>query len=165
MTTKQHAFNTILTHLRKQGCASLSAEGLCAYRSVRPGRVLMCAVGALMDPDKYHPGLEGLTPVLSEVKRCLRPEFQGMSDFLQEAQGRLHDELSFNRNFPVALERAARAFAKNHALEYAALTPEELITITDAPSGDAQIEAIMRSRGVSRETAEQVLRDWAAGQY
>lgn len=52
-------FNHVVDHLRKQGTKSLvNIADMCAYRG---DRGTMCAVGALITDDEYHPYFEGNT--------------------------------------------------------------------------------------------------------
>lgn len=53
---KQQIFDTVATHLLKQGKPALSAEGYCRYRT---DDGLKCAVGVLIPDDKYDPKIEG----------------------------------------------------------------------------------------------------------
>jgi len=56
---KQTIFNTVVDHLRKQGCRAESEWGEgCRYLDDR-GR--KCAVGCLIPADKYTPEMEGKT--------------------------------------------------------------------------------------------------------
>lgn len=56
MPTKQQTFDTVVSHLRKQGKRALSDYGKCAYRG-RDGT--MCAAGCLIPDDKYERSFEG----------------------------------------------------------------------------------------------------------
>ena len=50
--TNQEAFETMVRHLRRQGCQSVSEDGIrCLYRGPN-GR--MCAVGALISDGEYQ---------------------------------------------------------------------------------------------------------------
>ena len=53
---KQQIFDTVATHLLKQGKPALSAEGFCRYRT---DGGLKCAVGVLISDDKYDGKMEG----------------------------------------------------------------------------------------------------------
>lgn len=55
MPTKQETFDTVVAHLRKQGCKSENDDG-CAYRG---DGGLMCAAGCLIPDEKYNPKWEG----------------------------------------------------------------------------------------------------------
>jgi hypothetical protein len=54
MRTAQEIFDTVVTHLRKQGCKSEDENG-CLYRTPDG---LSCAVGALIPSQAYSPAME-----------------------------------------------------------------------------------------------------------
>ena len=56
--TDQEIYDTVLTHLRKQGCAAKSASDKCRYRGLGG---TACAVGCLIPDDLYDPRIEGLS--------------------------------------------------------------------------------------------------------
>jgi hypothetical protein len=74
----QEVFDTVATHLFTQGRPA-TEYGRCRYRT---SDGLKCAVGCLIDDDKYFPGLEGLgaqsiqlgnvSPVIAEHNKLLR---------------------------------------------------------------------------------------------
>lgn len=55
MLTRQEALNRVMEHLRKQGKPAVNESGLCLYRTADG---LMCAIGALIPDDKYHPKID-----------------------------------------------------------------------------------------------------------
>ena len=55
--TPQETFNTVVAHLRKQGCKALDM-GDCVYRTVDG---LKCAAGCLIPDADYKPEFEGLS--------------------------------------------------------------------------------------------------------
>lgn len=71
--TKQQIFNTVVAHLRKQGCKSSSPDGVCAYR-MPDGRT--CAIGCLIPVEEYLPTYEGhgLAKMLSGEMTLKRDE-------------------------------------------------------------------------------------------
>lgn len=58
MPTQQQTFDTVVTHLRKQGVQSRKGTGMCMYRG---SGGLMCAAGCLIPDDKYDTGMEGFS--------------------------------------------------------------------------------------------------------
>ena len=84
--TNQEAFETMVRHLRKQGCQSVSEHGTrCLYRGPN-GR--MCAVGCLIPDDQYKRSFEGETaeciakkvPALSDIEPGILSEMQCIHD-------------------------------------------------------------------------------------
>lgn len=65
MISKQETFNTVVAHLRRQGCRALSPVGACQYRT-RDGK--KCAVGCLIPDDIYIPEMEGKPLYLSYIE-------------------------------------------------------------------------------------------------
>lgn len=61
--TKQETFDTVVAHLRQQGCRANpnpnDSDGGCWYRLPRGNHVLTCAAGCLIPDDKYNPEWEG----------------------------------------------------------------------------------------------------------
>lgn len=67
--TLQQIFDTVASHLLKQGARSLGEENLkCAYRG-KDGR--MCAVGVLIKDEFYDPGLEKKSVRDDDVQQAL----------------------------------------------------------------------------------------------
>lgn len=56
MPTKQETFDTVVAHLRNQGCKSEDDHGNCMYRGENGTK---CAAGCLIPDDAYSPTLEG----------------------------------------------------------------------------------------------------------
>ena len=67
--TAQEIFDTVLTHLRKQGKAAKSIYGKCLYRGVGG---TSCAVGCLIPDAMYDLRIEGL-----EVRHIMYGRFPG----------------------------------------------------------------------------------------
>jgi hypothetical protein len=95
ITARQMMFNTVYTHLRKQGKASVefsehviiegpdgsfSSAPRCKYRASDGG---MCAVGVLMPDSKYEERFEGMG-VLNIIHKF--PEWMGQTSFLADLQ-------------------------------------------------------------------------------
>lgn len=60
--TKQEIFDTVVTHLRKQGEKSISdSTRSCRYRMKKNGRNLACAAGCLIPDECYQESMEGTT--------------------------------------------------------------------------------------------------------
>jgi hypothetical protein len=66
-TTEQEVFNTVVRHLRKQGCKAMARENnpdgvfdaICKYRlETDDGTVLKCAAGCLIPDEAYEDSLE-----------------------------------------------------------------------------------------------------------
>jgi hypothetical protein len=55
MATKQETFDTVVAHLRKQGCKARNDKAECCYRT---GDGKMCAAGCLIPDAKYDPKME-----------------------------------------------------------------------------------------------------------
>lgn len=119
--TRQEAFDTALTHLRKQGCKSVTSDTLrCAYRG-RNGT--KCAIGALIPDEKYERGMDIYMPNCNNTvsERHLKT-FNGDPDdlrFYRVMQTQMHDCLS-NIDFALDLEYAAAQMATIFSLEYSA---------------------------------------------
>ena len=56
MPTKQETFDTVVAHLRKQGCKAEDDHGNCMYRGKNGTK---CGAGCLIPDDEYYPELEG----------------------------------------------------------------------------------------------------------
>lgn len=57
--TPQETFDTVVAHLRKQGCRATSEGGQCRYRTTVDGVVLRCAAGCLIPDKQYRDSFEG----------------------------------------------------------------------------------------------------------
>lgn len=94
--SQQEIFDTIVTHLRKQGVRAVDPEtGKCCYRtSDEYGRILKCAVGCLIPDDKYTLNIEGAGVGKPVVLACLPPDINHnrleVLDLLRKMQ-KLHD--------------------------------------------------------------------------
>jgi hypothetical protein len=90
MRTAQEIFDTVVTHLRKQGCKSEDENG-CLYRTPDG---LSCAVGALIPSQAYSPAMENksLNKLLESglLPLDLQDEFTKHRDLLIELQD-IHD--------------------------------------------------------------------------
>ena len=91
----QEAFNVMVNHLRDQGCKALAggavAGSACSYLAPNGNK---CAVGILIDDDKYCPDIEGMgaddKPVLIAVKAS---GWKGVSVALLDHMQMCHDML------------------------------------------------------------------------
>lgn len=129
--TKQEIFDTVLAHLRKQGKASLSAEGDCMYRG--PGGT-SCAVGCLIPDELYDSLIENFgsnhimegrlphgresdgpktLPIMARIAKHLGVENRPLLNALQTA----HDAYLADEGLP-AWERRMRSIARYFRLEY-----------------------------------------------
>jgi hypothetical protein len=90
MRTAQEIFDTVVTHLRKQGCKSEDENG-CLYRTPDG---LSCAVGALIPSQAYSPAMENKSiPKLLEsglLPLDLQDEFTKHRALLNDLQN-VHD--------------------------------------------------------------------------
>ena len=96
LKTDYDVFNYVKEHLLNQNQRSLDPWSLqCQYRSqTENGKVLMCAVGCLMDDNYYSPEFENSSPSDSRVRDAIEksmPNWAYNVDLLSELQN-LHDE-------------------------------------------------------------------------
>ena len=110
-------FDTVVTHLRKQGKKSVGADELgnnmCLYRG--PGG-LNCAVGILIPDDQYYSYMEsrGVSDLCNDYEMKASNKQQRLMAYLQE----VHD------GYNVALwEDHFESAATEFELDYAAPTP------------------------------------------
>ena len=126
MINRQIAFNLAVTGLLAQGEKALN-EDACVYLAPNGNR---CAVGMLIDPERYYPEIEGgsvlsrhfkLSPMLlDEVGRI---EADTDLDFLSDLQCDLHDHCG-----PISVDTLPRdlfiARAENLAAKYGLTMPQ-----------------------------------------
>jgi hypothetical protein len=109
----QQAFETVVKHLRKQGCRSqqdttVNGTITCMYRIPENG--LMCAVGALIPDEVYQESFEG-----TAIRRLLRDEpavnelFRKVNMNLLEDLQEVHDKQAVE-DWEDAFERLATAY-------------------------------------------------------
>lgn len=129
MISLQETFDTVIAHLRKQGCAA-RYQGSCKYRE--PYSEKKCAAGCLIPDDKYDPHYEGMsvkggdgatTPV-GKLIASLGHDI----DFVYELQT-VHDHTG-----PKFWEREFKRIADHRGLIYA---PPECIETNEVPAGQA----------------------------
>jgi hypothetical protein len=117
----QETFDTMLTHLRKQGQRAVDQThehmvDTCMYRT---SSGLKCAVGCLIPDDLYDRRMEGSDPAGLVDDGFISDWDAEDVDFLKSAQTRLHDRLPEPAYaFSTALEKAAKNFAADFKLEY-----------------------------------------------
>jgi hypothetical protein len=110
------------THMRAQGCCSISADGLrCLYR----GHNLKCFGGALISDEHYTKALENKNISDPPVIKALTASGYNVSDnylysALEDAQAELHDELEFTKDFPARFEAALVSYCSEYGLDYTA---------------------------------------------
>ena len=96
LKTDYDVFNYVKEHLLNQNQRSLDPWSLqCQYRSqTEDGKVLMCAVGCLIDEDFYSEKIENLSASNEDVMKAIRGSITNWkvnSDMLGELQN-IHDE-------------------------------------------------------------------------
>jgi len=96
LKTDYDVFNYVKEHLLNQNQRSLDPWSLqCQYRSqTEDGKVLMCAVGCLIDEDLYSEKIENLSASNEDVVKAIRGSIANWtvnSDMLGELQN-IHDE-------------------------------------------------------------------------
>ena len=96
LETDYDVFNYVKEHLLNQNQRSLDPWSLqCQYRSqTEDGKVLMCAVGCLIDEDLYSEKIENLSASNEDVMKAIRGSITNWkvnSDMLGELQN-IHDE-------------------------------------------------------------------------
>ena len=96
LKTDYDVFNYVKEHLLKQNERSVDPWSLqCQYLSQKEdGKVLMCAVGCLIDNEWYSEKIENLSASNEDVKRAVAgsiPSWKVNSDMLGELQN-IHDE-------------------------------------------------------------------------
>lgn len=111
---KQEVFNTVKTHLLKQGIQCMK-NGICAYRS-EDGQ-MKCAIGALIKDEYYSESLENKIIIDEPVKQAVENSLgtillEEEVCFLRELQD-IHDTFA-PKNWAMYLE----TFAFEHGLKY-----------------------------------------------
>jgi hypothetical protein len=96
LKTDYDVFNYVKEHLLNQNQRSLDPWSLqCQYRSqTEDGKILMCAVGCLIDEDLYSEKIENLSASNEDVMKAIRGSittWKVNSDMLGELQN-IHDE-------------------------------------------------------------------------
>jgi hypothetical protein len=108
MRTAQEIFDTVVAHLRKQGCKSEDEDG-CLYRTPDG---LSCAVGALIPKEAYSPDMENrsLNKLLEEklLPLDLQNEFTKHRALLIDLQD-VHDCSDVSK-WELALKATANCF-------------------------------------------------------
>lgn len=107
----QEIFDTVATHLFRQGHQAIAIVGLaCLYRAPNGD---MCAVGVLI-PDEYYKKDFEMLPVGSICSQF--PEWLAVHILLLKALQRVHDS-KWNWKTEERLRIALRIVAKNHDLD------------------------------------------------
>ena len=109
----QKTFDTVATHLLKQGKRAMRVSGTCLYRTPDG---LKCAVGCLIPEEMYSPDMEEnvVTSLLEKFPKLHDvPLINGFSKLLRELQG-LHDGWDV-RDWPQGLREIAARFGLNTA--------------------------------------------------
>ena len=109
--TPQETFNTVVTHLRKQGRKAVNASRHCLYRT-EDG--LKCAAGCLIPDADYNPAFEGLL-VFTTGTNLIKSYLEGLGHDL-ELVGKLqkiHDMLH-----PLVWETALKNLADTRGLVF-----------------------------------------------
>lgn len=91
LTNKQEIFDTVVTKLKAQGRVAKMPNGACMYRTA-DGRA--CGIGLLLPDDRVPNG----GSILSLIGNGLFPEWNGMSDFMQDIQS-AHDGARYDHQF------------------------------------------------------------------
>jgi len=96
LKTDYDVFNYVKEHLLKQNEKSVDPWSLqCQYLSQKEdGKVLMCAIGCLIDDEWYSEKIENLSASNEDVKRAVAgsiPNWEVNSNMLGELQ-HIHDE-------------------------------------------------------------------------
>jgi hypothetical protein len=119
ITDAQMIFNTVYTHLLKQGGPS-TIRGACMYRG-QNGR--MCAVGFMIPDDVYEEDMEG-TNALSLIAHTPKLEhLQPHMTLLRRMQG-IHDDfamMSPETSWPEWIKHGFRTLAEREGLDASVL--------------------------------------------
>lgn len=113
--TPQQIFDKVAAHLIAQGRPARDVFNSCKYRlPTFDGRVLMCAIGALIPDDKYDPAMEGLDVygLLSSFGDVVPEYFHDQRPLLDALQ-QAHDDnadLGHWRDLTPVLDGVARDF-------------------------------------------------------
>lgn len=107
--TQQETFDTVVRHLRTQGCKSI-ADGACMYRGPDG---LKCAVGCLIPDDDYRPEMESQAAcALGSVGRLLHDLGHDLS--LINALQLVHDSWNVE-NWESAFQETADRFGLRYS--------------------------------------------------
>ena len=106
----QEIFDTVATHLFRQGHQAINNDGACLYRAPNGD---MCAVGVLI-PDKYYNKNFEMLPVSAICSQI--PEWLTVHNMLLIELQRVHDSKG-NWQTEERLRNALRIVAKNHDLD------------------------------------------------
>ena len=110
----QHTFDTIVEHLRKQGCKSADAIGVCLYRGPNG---LKCAAGILIPDDKYHLDMENKPCDLDIVCKAIPEQYD---IHIASRMQNIHDSYP-----PCYWESKFKQLAERYNLTYKA--PDEVL--------------------------------------
>lgn len=114
MINRQRTFSLVVQHLRNQGEKAASGSS-CNYRRQKSdGKVLKCAIGALISDSYYFPGLEGQSALSEMVHQALdwsnrlggSVDVEKRDDMFLEGLQTIHDEVDVHQ-----WEEALRRFA------------------------------------------------------
>lgn len=115
--TAQWVFDTVVNHLRKQGCRSYRHQGVsCAYRGQDGSK---CAAGVLIPDNEYMPVMEGSTAAIICVLYLVgvtKEMFNTHSALISDLQC-IHDMHDVDK-----WEDSFRRFAKWHDCVYTPLS-------------------------------------------
>lgn len=117
MLNRQQTFETMVTHLRKQGHPARNASNTtCVYRG--PNKT-MCADGCLIPDDDYDDSIEGASAGSCEIIKRIPDAHPRDMSFLDSAQSTLHDAFINcpDDHFPTWFENRVATFAIEHGLE------------------------------------------------
>jgi len=124
MLSRQEMFDRGLNGLRKQGKASMSAKGKCAYRGEGGCR---CVIGFSIHDQHYKVDMEDTDANSKLVREALKHSGYPLNHlnsedyFPLDLQKSLHDDISAtdtNKEFLLRLEKAAKKFARDYKLKY-----------------------------------------------
>jgi hypothetical protein len=100
----QEIFDTVVTHLRKQGCCAESAVGHCMYRAPNG---LKCAAGCLITDNEYSLAMEG-----KPFFKIAPPRLKEHTNLICDLQS-VHDSIEIQN-----WENRFAYIAANHYLKY-----------------------------------------------
>ena len=116
---KQEIFDTVATHLFRQGHRALLGDGIsCAYRAPNGD---MCAVGVLIPDELYDPCFEGMPSrcLLRCAIKILLPQWMRANEDLLTSLQVCHDNSSWVEE---DIKGELIAIAKNYGLDYGVLS-------------------------------------------
>ncbi|HZT03730.1 MAG TPA: hypothetical protein VFA39_15845 [Steroidobacteraceae bacterium] len=130
MLNRQACFEQAVSHIARQNCLALrygfdvfgQETMMCGYRSTSAsGRVLKCAVGALIPDDRYRKGVERCraSAIMAFLDPALGKAGPEDADFIDSLQRQLHDSQwhdgrGFSRE---RLIMQAHVFARDYGLD------------------------------------------------